>query len=190
MCSHMVFLSHGVSCTWCSHMCSHMVFSHGVLTCVLTWCSHMCSHMVFSCTWCSHMCSHMVFHAHVLTWCSHMCSHMVFSCTWLLSFLIYNTCICLYTNNDYFVCLYISHSLSELFSEWDCRLSLMGTDFQHIDLILSLRAACINSLLLNEHPPSIYRKEQIYSELYNVLRTKAKLASEAGKYQVMRKCIV
>ena len=128
-------------------------------------------------------------------------SMSVFLCSFSPLVVRYDYLLCLCTCTIIFVvdiilvlflllCVF-SNALSELFSEWTFRLSLMGTDFQHIDLVLSMRAACINSLLVNGRRPSlIIGNVQLYSEIYDILRTSAKLASEAGKYQVISVIIV
>lgn len=76
--------------------------------------------------------------------------------------------------------------MKDLFSNWENRLSFMGTEFQHLDLVLSMRAACINSLLAIDQSFSNVDDIQVFrSELYHILGTSAKLAREAGKYQVL-----
>ena len=77
------------------------------------------------------------------------------------------------------------YSTEDLFSKWRNRLSQMGTEFQHVDLVLSMRAACVYSIIARDQSPLISSILQSYrSELYRILETSAKLAREAGKYQV------
>ena len=78
-----------------------------------------------------------------------------------------------------------SSKMIDLLADWKHRLSFMGTDFQYIDLVLSMRVACIHSLLKKDELSQLPVREQLFSELHHILSTSAKLAREAGKYQVI-----
>ena len=99
------------------------------------------------------------------------------------------------------VLLYLPSSSSDLafLKGWKERLQFMDSDFQFIEPVLSLRSSVLHALMnltaaeVQRDPnPAIAmrrRVEGIFSSLTETLFTQARLAREAGSYDV-RKCEV
>ena len=96
------------------------------------------------------------------------------------------------------ICMYSPPAANLTYlSDWKNRLPYMDSDFQFVEPVLTLRSSILHSLLRRtamecgreaSPPVSLRRRvERLFAALTDTLLTQARLAREAGSYQVRGK---